>query len=156
MKRSAEEPRAGSVRLEGDVVRFTRRGAVEWSVDLNELALLGELATDRGPYADDLVVIFVVRDGRWFELPFDADGADELLVELARRLDVDTKLQLCNRVDWVSRVLWPRELAGAPLFDFPPAPRNSGWFRGLLDRAVPRFTIELTCEARARCSGKTA
>ncbi|MBK7874226.1 MAG: hypothetical protein IPJ77_00465 [Planctomycetes bacterium] len=148
------KPRAGSVRLDGDTLTFTRRDRVEWSVGLDELALVGELCTDRGPYDDDLVVVLVRRDGTWFELPFDAQGAKEVLAELERRLGADLALRFCNRTDWVSRVSWPSDLAGTPLFDLRPAPRDSGWFRGLWDWAFPRLSVELSAAARSRCSDR--
>lgn len=130
-----EGARAGNVLLVGDAIEFSRHGELVGRVEVADLLAVGELSTPHGPYADDLLVVLVRRDGSWLELPFEADGLDELFAQLGRRLGTPLALGLCNRVDWASRVMWPAHLAETPLFVITEAPPGPG----LLARVAARF-----------------
>jgi hypothetical protein len=116
-------------------------------LDLADLRLVGEWTDGSGP-ADDWFYVFAGDDpSRLFEAPVYA-GVD-LVAALSRELGEALEVGLAHSTEWASRVIWPAELAGRPLFHESVEPRAAGWFSSILDRLAPRKGVRLADEVAA-------
>ena len=88
-----------------------------------EIKLVGECTNQNGPYAEDWFLCLCDESG-WLEIPVEADGFSDLLDELGTRLGFYQKLELFNSADFCSRIIWPVDCVGAPLFQY-----KSRWWR---------------------------
>ena len=117
--------------LESDFVRRERslyRDAVR-RFFRNRLAILGltlvSLLVILAVFADDWFIVFVTGGGdddqagcEFHEAPFYAYGFETFLRMLRDRIPRLGHPMLAASADFASRVLWPMELDGRPLFDF--------------------------------------
>jgi hypothetical protein len=86
-------------------------------IDPTNIAVVGEYTTASGPYDEDYFLVIIERDGRTTELPVaGVTPADHTWLEAALGLTID--FQLANRTDFTSRIIFPEELRGQPLFRF--------------------------------------
>ena len=114
-------PRAsdsGSLTLENGVLGYATAGGVNWRVAVSDLAVIGEHTNANGPYLDDYVLVFLDRNGGWFEAPVYAERQAAVWRELSALLGAPLSLALCNSVEVRGRVVWPVELCEKPLFNF--------------------------------------
>lgn len=121
---------SGNLSLDGDAVRYRSKFG-DWELPVSSLRVLGENTNQNGPYADDWFLCFATGPEMWLEAPVSAEGSGELLKALSKRLGVSLATELFSSTDFTSRVLWPPELAGQPMFQFANAPAES-WFAKLL------------------------
>lgn len=146
--RTEQEAKAesGRIWLEGGSIHYKSKVYGEWQLPVDSLRLAGEYTNQNGPFFDDYFLVFASDAKGWFEASFHADGRDIFLRELGERLESKLKLGLHNSADFNSRILWPRDLAGKPLFEFYPTPPTSLWGRLLkwvgLGTISRRFTSE--------------
>ena len=105
-----------TIGLENRVLRYR-----DWSLALDELALIGEYTTPNGPYAEDWFVVFVTHSGEWFDLSMSASGLESILTELKYQ-DIRPAFRLGNSTKFASSIAWPPSKAGHPLFEFRPHP----------------------------------
>ncbi|MBC7892737.1 MAG: hypothetical protein H7Y12_11025, partial [Sphingobacteriaceae bacterium] len=68
---------SGVVRTAGDVIKWTYKGELLLSIDMNEVVVIGEYTNDAGPWRDDWFLVFVTKSGSWQSIPRYADGIDE-------------------------------------------------------------------------------
>jgi len=108
-----------NLRLEGGSIVYAANEKEMWRAEARQFAIIGEYTTPNGP-ADDYFWVFLKPDGSWFEASFYSDGEESFRTGLANHLAADLQHGLCNSTDYESRVLWPRELEGLPLFNFTP------------------------------------
>ena len=108
----------------GTTLRYETGGIVAWSIDVRAIRVLGEATDESGPFGDDWKLCVVTQPGSWIELSMYADDVNGALDWLESQLGAPVDLRLGNSTSLASRVLWPPELAGRPLFEFtwpPPA-----------------------------------
>ena len=120
MAGSGREDR-GLISLEGNSVRFALPSGDGWELPLDEVRLIGEYTTRDGPLADDWFIVFVTGGGtgeQWREAPFYAYGFETFLRMLRAAIPRLGHPMLAASADFASRVLYPMELDGRPLFDF--------------------------------------
>jgi hypothetical protein len=92
-------------------------GQVGWKVEAAEILLVAEFTSTQGLGEDYFLEFGVILEGepQFFECVTPA-GADEVLEELAGRMGGSMRLKLFDEVRFRSRVVWPAELEGEPLF----------------------------------------
>lgn len=139
-----EGPRGatGRLTLDGDAV-IHQHGANVWRLRFADIAVIGEYTTEEGPFLEDWFLVFVPHwlPG-WKEAPVYSHGADVVLEQLGRVLGSPLRLALASSTQHRSRVLWPSELSGEPLFDFTPMRRRWPWRP--LDWLLPQFSHDLS------------
>jgi len=108
--------------LHGDAVEYKDGdGNLRWRTPASAIVLIAEYTTSDGPWCDDYFLIFWSwEDGRLFRsgTTLYADGMDEVLADLSRRLQCEVTCGLADSTDWKSRIIWPPELVGHPYFTF--------------------------------------
>jgi len=118
-----------------------------WIVPVSAIRVIGEHTDDQGPYIDDYFLIFLT-DCDAFEASFYAEGQEQFLHDLSYFLGVSLSLELANSTDYNSRVIWPPDLTGEPLFDYSRVRRNDGLIATLKDKWFPQISRKLTKPVR--------
>ena len=101
-----------------------------WSIRVADIVLVAEYTTADGPNADDYFLLFVTREnGEAFysTITMAADGMSAALHVLEQQMRVPLELKLEARRDRASCVVWPRELAGSPYFEYDPVEPATVW-----------------------------
>ncbi|MES2392061.1 MAG: hypothetical protein V4555_10500, partial [Acidobacteriota bacterium] len=93
-------------------------GSERWRVAIAEILMVAEFVSTSGALGEDYFLEFgVVRDGEAAFLECVVPtGAEKVLEELAGRLGGRMRLKLFDEVKFQSRVVWPAELEGQPVF----------------------------------------
>ena len=102
--------------LTGGTIKYTSEFFADWTVPLSEVRLIGECTNQDGPMVDDYFICFASDAQGWLEASFYSEGRDSFLKEVGQALGVEVELGLCNSTDFKSRILWPENLAGRPMF----------------------------------------
>jgi hypothetical protein len=118
------------IQLDADVIRYWSRD-FGWELPIADVGVVGEATNPSGPWGIDYLLYFATGPDLWFEASFYADGRDEFLLALGEALGNPLELGLCNSVDYASRVLWPRSLAGQPMFQYSDVPPKT-WLGKLI------------------------
>ena len=114
---------SGHIEFDVDVIRYKSATHSEWTIRVDDIRIIGEATNQNGPFADDYFLCFATGPEMWHEASFYAAGRDCFLAGLGARLGVTFQLKLSSSTDFASRILWPLELAGRPMFqhrDLPP------------------------------------
>ncbi len=85
-------------------------------IDWSQIAILGELTTQGGPFFDDHFLIVVFRSGEILEIP--TSEAAQYIPMIENATGFRACFGLCDTTDFMSRIIFPGSLAGHPLFDF--------------------------------------
>lgn len=101
----------------------TYSDGTRWELPLSAMALVGEYTTEDGPGGDDHFICIVDQQGNRYDVS-DEEGSAELLHILSRALKVPLSPKLALETRFDSRILYPVEVSGQPLFT-PPTPSNS-------------------------------
>jgi len=109
---------SGNIRLHGSVIQYTSATYGDWSVEVDDVRIIGEATNQDGPFADDYFLCFAIGPGSWYEASFYATGRDPLLADLGKQFGVELQLRLMGSTDFNSRILWPIELEGSPMFEY--------------------------------------
>jgi hypothetical protein len=134
---------SGRLAFVDDCVNYASATYGSWRLDASSIRLIGEFTNQSGPYMDDYFFVFFRHGGDgWYDASYYCDGRDEVWKALTARFPGLTECGLGNSADFKSRVLWPAEHAGKPLFDFRPMKRGDRWHDRLLDRLLPPFVVE--------------
>lgn len=110
---------SGAISLSGDTIRYESR-RVSWKLQLNTIVVIGESTTDQGPFIDDWWLCFATGQDRWYEAPFDAKGWSTFLDDLSSRLGHALIPALFASTNYASRIMWPPQLEGKPMFVYLP------------------------------------
>jgi hypothetical protein len=108
---------SGHILLDGDVIRYRSAASGDWDLPVSDVRIIGEATNQNGPFADDYFFCFASGPGMWHEASFYAEGRDEFLRLLGAKLGSPLQAGLYGSADFASRVLWPPQLAGEPMFD---------------------------------------
>jgi hypothetical protein len=101
--------------IDGAFLQCEVDGQPGWRIGLSELACVGEYTTAHGPWADDYFVVFATKNGLYYEAAV-YSGVEKVLEALSAALGSALKLGLIQSTEFSSRVAWPPELEGRPLF----------------------------------------
>ena len=112
---------SGSVSWTDSLIVWQAPGGGCTTVDLNEVAVIGEYTTDVGPYFDDWFLVFITRTGEWSRISIYADGIEELKRYLSQLFHADfSGYHLTGSTVWQSYITYPFEIAGSPVFTLTP------------------------------------
>ena len=95
--------------------------ATHWTVALRDIVVIAEYTTRARPDCDDYFLVFVTRESGelfYLEVTGCAAGIPEVLEQLEGSLGCAIEPKLQNSMQWASRVLYPRVLAGSPFYEF--------------------------------------
>jgi hypothetical protein len=121
---------SGQLRLDGDVIRYRSATFGDWDLALVDVRLIGEATNEDGPGVDDYWFCFATGLDRWREASFYSEDRAEFFTQLSARLNIPIELGLCSSATFRSRILWPPELLGKPMFVYTdvPVPWYRRWF----------------------------
>lgn len=139
-----EEAITGRVWIEDGLVKNRSTYFGDWEIPLGDLRLVGESTNENGPFVDDWMLIFITGPDGWREASFyatiDTDFRERLGAALGSPL---AETGLANSASFKSRILWPPELVGRPVFHYEPA-RPKTW----IGRLAARFIGPWSCTQR--------
>lgn len=127
---------SGIIELNGDVVLWHNEDVVFLQFHMSDIAVIGEYTNSNGPWFDDWYLTFVLKSGKWKNVPLYAANIDQLIEELCKRFDpLLRERQLANSTHWKSVISFPIHLRGKELFKLVPSINNqkpSNLFQKLL------------------------
>ena len=126
-----EQPDVPEIAFDGESIRLCNSGKEVWQVPLSEVRAIGEYTNENGPMWDDWYLVFVGREGNWYEVPADAPTVQPMLVLLSERLHAPLGLTLLRSTSLASAILWPPRLRGGEFLSFNRVSRGS-WLSRLL------------------------
>jgi hypothetical protein len=139
---------SGLLNLTEGILSYSIDGKEVWSLQVEDLRLIGEHTTDHGPFVDDYFLMFVAGDpARVCTAPMYAGPS--LFTELSAYMGADLVCGLAHRTDFASRVVWPVEMEGRPLLSHAPVRRGRGLLNRLMDRLFPLVSEEFTDDVNA-------
>jgi hypothetical protein len=116
---------SGHIELSGDIIRYASSTYPDWTISVDAIHVVGEATNQNGPYADDYFICFATSREMWYEASFDSEGRDKFLAALGASLGVTLQLKLTSITDFNSRILWPIELVGKPMFKYDNVPTKT-------------------------------
>jgi hypothetical protein len=144
----ADESLAKRLWLETDTIHYRVTAVGEWTLPVNRVKLLGEYTDPNGPYVDDYFFVFVFEpDCDWYEASFYSEGREAFLSQLGLRLGSELRCGLCHSTDDNSRLIWPPQIEGQPLFDFVPIVPKGLWQQVRL-KLVPGYHLNFAAAVR--------
>jgi len=116
------------------------RGHLLWQLKSENIALVAEYTTNKGPFGDDWFLVFATasKNPYFVTCSLYSNGRDEALDFLRTRFAIEPRLT--NSTEWRSVVLWPKAIEGAPFIEFSQRePRNwrerfRAWFDGFISQ----------------------
>lgn len=143
-----KEELSGSIRLVKDRISYSA-GWGNWEVPVKNVRVIGEHTNDHGPGADDYFFVFLTADME-FEASFYAAGRDLMLRNVGKILGHELKCGLVDSTSFKSRVMWPPEIEGQPLFDYKTKSRRGFLWARIKDWIIPLVEYRLTEGVKAR------
>lgn len=116
----------GRMWIDGEYVRNRSRQFGDWDLRIADLRLVGESTTDQGPFVDDWMLILAVDGSNWYEASMYVPNVEEGVTAweaLGRAMGATLLPGLAGSADYASRILWPADMEGKPVFiyeDDPP------------------------------------
>lgn len=140
---------SGQISLENEAIVYSIPEKTVWRIPVADVRVIGEFTTANGPYVDDYFFVFVTADkSSWNCASFYAEGRIKFLGELSQKLGRKLECGLCNSTSVRSRVIWPSNLDGHPLFEFAlekPAEDLLGKIRQIvLPKKISQYTAEVS------------
>jgi hypothetical protein len=112
---------SGQVQWTDELIEWQKPDGSTVTINLKEVAVIGEYATDAGLVSDDWFFVFVYRSGNWESVSVYAEGVDGLTEHLSKKYGIDfTNYFLFNYTEWQSFVRFPKDMEGQKLFNFEP------------------------------------
>jgi hypothetical protein len=140
---------SGQIVLENETIVCSTPAETHWRLPIAEVRVIGEFTNQSGPSLDDYFFVFVTKETTdWHCASFYAEGREKFLHELGVKLGHKLKCGLCNSTDFKSRVLWPPNLEGQPLFEFVPEKPATNFLGKVRQKILPMTFNQLTEEIR--------
>ena len=127
MKQNAnsQEHTYGKIYLDNNTIILERDNEEILRLAVTELKLIGEFTTANGPIDDDWYIVFMTSEKNWYQIPEYTPGMLELLQELSGVLREDVMCSLFGSTSWATRILWPKAVEGAEIWDIEPVPAST-------------------------------
>ncbi len=109
---------SGRIWLDGEVIRYRSKTYGNLDIPLSDVRVIGEATNQSGPFVDDYFFCFATGPDCWYETSYYAKGCGEFFTALSDRLHFQLQTGLANSTDFASRVLWPLDLVGEPMFTY--------------------------------------
>jgi len=118
----------GKLWIDGTTIKYTSKWD-SWAIPLVDLKVFGESTNQNGPYTTDYFFIFVTgKEEGWQEASFYSPDREKFLKDLSTALNTELHLGLTFSADFASRILWPPQFSGKPLFDYLEKNKQPGFF----------------------------
>ncbi|MEQ8471406.1 MAG: hypothetical protein RIC35_09475 [Marinoscillum sp.] len=105
------------LKIRNGQLELTENNQTPWSIEANSILLIGEYTTEDGPFVDDYFFIFGNSDGTLYTVSNDHANDPTLWIELSNILNSHVKPELVNSTHFNSRIMFPENLIGEPLFN---------------------------------------
>lgn len=127
------------------------------AIESDDILLLAEYTTADGPAADDYFLVVITRDGEVHETSIGGPETNDLLLKFSGALRSEFRLNLYNRSDAASRVLYPPNVSERPLFRIQQVKINRSKIGRLLGmrRSIDLWEIDPAVHAEAQQWRKT-
>jgi len=142
------EATSGLIRLEHGCVSY-QLSTGGWRLPVSEIKIIGEHTNDQGPLVDDYFLVFLTGSDL-YEVSIYAEGLEEFLVELSDSLGTKLSCELGNSTKYRSRVMWPPEIEGLPMFDYFKTPKPEGLWAKLKHTFIPDISRKLSSAVRQK------
>jgi hypothetical protein len=121
-QRQKPDEDSGVVSIIGDKILWHNEDIVFAAMNLSDIAITGEYTNDSGPWFDDWFITLVGKNGEWINIPWYANGIDELTKVLSEKFEAGLNISsLANSAVWKSIVRFPESLKDKPLFILVPS-----------------------------------
>ena len=144
----ARKRASGRIWIDGAMIRYESSAYEDFQVAAGVVRVVGEFTNQNGPMTDDWFQVFITPE-RVLSASVYAEGMDEFMRELRLVLPGLLYFGLQNSTDFKSRILFPPEMAGAPLFTFRDH-KPVGLVERLTSLVLPGVDLELTEDVRKR------
>jgi hypothetical protein len=135
---------SGQISLKNETIVCSTPEKTNWSLPIADVRVLAEFTNEAGPHLDDYFFLFVTSDASsWYCASFYADGRDKFLEELGSKLGTKLQCGLCNSTSFKSRVMWPVNLEGTPLFEFEPQIPTANFLSRVQQKFFPNRKVRL-------------
>ena len=104
-----------------------------WTLSFRTRRPNGSWGVLDGPWLEDLFLVFVCRDGNWWECPFGAMGVPGVLSQFEEVWHAHLTVTLGFSTQYKSRIMWPKELADNELYQF----TKGGWLDRMITQGMP-------------------
>jgi len=136
--------------LDGTVIRYESAPERSWTLSATEVLLFGEYTNSDGPYLDDYYLVFVNSIGKSFEASVYSEGRDAFFKSLGEHFGLSLEFMLVGSAEPASNVLWPKELAGKPLYSFAPKPPETIGEKLLCLLGCPTLSVSYSKDVLAK------
>src|SRR5579862_1255006 len=116
LPRTSEPPERPRLSSDGKIIRYQLHDQEIWQIALADVVCIGEYTKSAFLLEDDYFLVFGRKNGLWYEASFYAEGRDATIRMIGNALRCELILGLCNSTQFASRILWPKQLEGQPLF----------------------------------------
>ena len=152
----SDKDNSGWIYLKNDDIVYRSPEEAVWELPISELRVIGEFTNSHGPVLDDYFFIFLTKDASvTFWASFYADGREEFLKGLSKRLCHELTCDLVSSTNLKSRVMWPQKLEGKPIFEFLPEESAKNFIGSIRQKIMPKTITCLTKEVREAIEGQT-
>ncbi len=141
----SREPTSGTLRFDQNYICYQFPNG-SWRIPVSDIKIIGEHTDDQGPLIDD----YFLTDSTLYEASVYAEGVDEFLRQLRNRLGANLSLDLGNSTTYKSRVIWPVDMEGVPVFDYSRSPKPDGPWTKLRHKFFPDVSRELSEAVRQK------
>jgi len=142
---TAAVTRLDQLSLQHHVLRYHHDGT-DWTLPLEDLRIIGEYTTPNGPAQEDYFVVFIDRNAQQYEVP--ARLVTNETAATLRQSIGEFHFGLAHATDLESRIMWPPDYAGTPLFDFARIPARTITER--LRHIVGSYDVETQLSSQAQ------
>ena len=134
--RARFESQAGTIEIRGDRLVQSSTYFGDWDLAIADIRVIGEVTDQSGPWGEDWYLAFAVDKDRWFSASFNTKSRPILTAELGALLGGEICPTLVGSTDFASRVLYPFDRIGDPMFTYLDV-KPSGW----LGRIWPAWLV---------------
>lgn len=118
---------SGTVELDKEDIIFKSQGKELTRLSLTNVKVIGEMTTTAEPMTNDWYLVFVDKNNEAHYIPTYANNMESLQKQLGNRLDAEIVGSLFSSIDFDSKIIYPKELAGQKLFEFKEATPINFW-----------------------------
>ena len=136
----------GAIYFDDSAIIHRRPSGDTLSVSISDVAVVGEFTTPDGPGVDWYLVLVLRGSDHWHQFSMYAEGTETLCDKFSKFWNSRVQVGLANRTDLASRIMWPPELVGRPLFVFAPF-REGNVLRRVISSILGETSFRLSAEA---------
>ncbi|WP_339810151.1 hypothetical protein [uncultured Imperialibacter sp.] len=110
---------------ESSSIKYYEEETLLFGFEFSDILAIGEVTTNQVPFTDDHFLLFITKNKSWNPIPTDANGFDILTDYVGSKLNIVSFIQLANRTDFKSRIVYPKNLEGKEFIKLEPIPSEN-------------------------------